>query len=48
MLDEPTSGLDSFNAFGLVKLLRQLADTGRTVVSTLHQPRYGLDEMERM
>eukprot|EP00037_Helgoeca_nana_P008263 m.73616 g.73616 ORF g.73616 m.73616 type:complete len:707 (+) comp18824_c0_seq2:1094-3214(+) len=37
-LDEPTSGLDSYAALGIIKLLRQLADEGCTVLSTIHQP----------
>jgi ABC transport system ATP-binding/permease protein len=37
-LDEPTTGLSSYDAFQVVKVLRQLADTGKTVVLTIHQP----------
>jgi ATP-binding cassette subfamily G (WHITE) protein 1 len=37
-LDEPTSGLDTYSAYTTVKFLKQLADSGRTVVATLHQP----------
>ncbi|XP_046994893.1 protein scarlet-like [Schistocerca americana] len=36
--DEPTTGLDSFSAQKLVHMLRQLADQGRTVLCTIHQP----------
>jgi len=38
LLDEPTSGLDSFKALQIVKLLKKLADQGKTVISTIHQP----------
>ncbi|KAI9140959.1 ABC-2 type transporter-domain-containing protein [Paraphysoderma sedebokerense] len=36
--DEPTSGLDTFTAYAVVKLLSELAHSGRTVIATLHQP----------
>ncbi|KAK0200260.1 P-loop containing nucleoside triphosphate hydrolase protein [Desarmillaria ectypa] len=38
-LDEPTTGLDATSAFHLVKTLKSLAQKGRTVIMTLHQPR---------
>ncbi|RKP06901.1 P-loop containing nucleoside triphosphate hydrolase protein [Thamnocephalis sphaerospora] len=37
-LDEPTSGLDTFTAYTVVCYLKQLAEAGYTVVTTLHQP----------
>lgn len=37
-LDEPTSGLDSKSALNVANLLRNLADNGRTVISTIHSP----------
>ncbi|KAI1627612.1 ABC transporter-like protein [Exophiala viscosa] len=44
-LDEPTTGLDAAAAFQLVKVLRRLAHTGRTIVMTIHQPRSEMWEL---
>jgi hypothetical protein len=38
LLDEPTSGLDSSAARKMVELLRELASSGRVVITTIHQP----------
>ncbi|KAK1994894.1 ABC transporter [Colletotrichum falcatum] len=38
-LDEPTTGLDATSAFQLVRTLKTLATKGRTVITTIHQPR---------
>ncbi|KAF9116562.1 hypothetical protein BGX27_001418 [Mortierella sp. AM989] len=38
-LDEPTSGLDALTAKAVVLTLKQIANSGRTVVCTIHQPR---------
>ncbi|KAK4777517.1 hypothetical protein SAY87_017704 [Trapa incisa] len=37
-LDEPTSGLDSTNALRIVQILHDIAEAGKTVVTTIHQP----------
>lgn len=37
-LDEPTTGLDSFTAQNVVEVLSSLAASGRTIISTIHQP----------
>eukprot|EP00004_Rigifila_ramosa_P022572 TRINITY_DN6181_c0_g1_i2.p1 TRINITY_DN6181_c0_g1~~TRINITY_DN6181_c0_g1_i2.p1 ORF type:complete len:1409 (+),score=349.19 TRINITY_DN6181_c0_g1_i2:379-4227(+) len=37
-LDEPTSGLDPLAAENVMKVIRQLASSGRAVICTIHQP----------
>ncbi|GEQ72103.1 hypothetical protein JCM33374_g5789 [Metschnikowia sp. JCM 33374] len=37
-LDEPTSGLDSATSASILALLKQLAQSGTTIITTLHQP----------
>jgi len=37
-LDEPTSGLSSEDALLVMRLLRKLADSGKTILLTVHQP----------
>jgi ABC-type multidrug transport system ATPase subunit len=35
-LDEPTTGLDSFTATLVMDTLKELAMSGRTIISTIH------------
>jgi ABC-type multidrug transport system ATPase subunit/ABC-type multidrug transport system permease subunit len=44
-LDEPTSGLDAFQAQNVMESLWTLAGGGRTVLSTIHQPRSSIYKM---
>ena len=37
-LDEPTSGLSSEDALMVMRVLRRLADDGKTILITIHQP----------
>lgn len=37
-LDEPTSGLSSYDAEGVVRLLKRLSQEGKTIITTIHQP----------
>ncbi len=37
-LDEPTSGLSSEDSLRVMTLLRQLADSGKSILLTIHQP----------
>jgi ABC-type multidrug transport system ATPase subunit/ABC-type multidrug transport system permease subunit len=46
VLDEPTSGLSSVDALSLMKLLRRLADSGKAIMLTIHQP--GVEVMRLM
>ncbi|KAI9350484.1 P-loop containing nucleoside triphosphate hydrolase protein [Zopfochytrium polystomum] len=39
LLDEPTSGLDASTARHMMLTLKSLANQGRTIVCTIHQPR---------
>ena len=42
LLDEPTSGLDAFTATSVIDAVKALAEEGRTVIMTIHQPRSDL------
>eukprot|EP00164_Ancoracysta_twista_P004741 GFYU01006420.1.p1 GENE.GFYU01006420.1~~GFYU01006420.1.p1 ORF type:complete len:698 (-),score=217.27 GFYU01006420.1:165-2198(-) len=44
-LDEPTSGLDSFQAQNVMTMLGGVAKAGRSVVTTIHQPRSSIFAM---
>jgi ATP-binding cassette subfamily G (WHITE) protein 2 (SNQ2) len=38
LLDEPTSALDCYAAFQIIRLLRNLADKGMSILVVIHQP----------
>lgn len=44
-LDEPTSGLDSSASREVCEALRQIAESGITVITVIHQPRYEIFQM---
>ncbi|KAG7497738.1 hypothetical protein JOB18_043164 [Solea senegalensis] len=41
-LDEPTTGLDASTANSVLLLLKRMATHGRTIILSIHQPRYGI------
>ncbi|TPP64886.1 Placenta-specific ATP-binding cassette transporter [Fasciola gigantica] len=41
-LDEPTTGLDAFMAGQVVKTLKTLSRRGRTIIFSIHQPKYSI------
>lgn len=50
-MDEPTSGLDARAAAVVMRAVKNVVDTGRTVACTIHQPSIDIfeafDEVER-
>ncbi|XP_057188591.1 broad substrate specificity ATP-binding cassette transporter ABCG2d isoform X2 [Triplophysa rosa] len=41
-LDEPTTGLDASTAHSVLLLLKRMAGQGRTIIMSIHQPRYSI------
>ncbi|XP_075716828.1 broad substrate specificity ATP-binding cassette transporter ABCG2 isoform X1 [Rhinoderma darwinii] len=41
-LDEPTTGLDSSTANAVLLLLKRMARQGKTIIFSIHQPRYSI------
>ncbi|ROI62422.1 ATP-binding cassette sub-family G member 2, partial [Anabarilius grahami] len=41
-LDEPTTGLDSNTANSIISLLHRLSRSGKTIIFSIHQPRYSI------
>ncbi len=39
---EPTTGLDSYTSLHIMEMLKDLASKGRTVIFSIHQPRYDI------
>ena len=44
-LDEQTTGLDSFTATSVMEILKDLANKGRTIIQTIHQPNSDIFKM---
>ena len=40
LVDEPTSGLDAQIALDVIRILKSLAQSGRTIICTVHQPSF--------
>lgn len=41
-LDEPTTGLDASTANSVLSLLKKMSNNGRTIILSIHQPRYSI------
>uniref|UniRef100_A0A8C9ZTE0 ATP-binding cassette, sub-family G (WHITE), member 2a n=1 Tax=Sander lucioperca TaxID=283035 RepID=A0A8C9ZTE0_SANLU len=41
-LDEPTTGLDASTANSVLLLLKKMGNNGRTIILSIHQPRYSI------
>ncbi|XP_052450742.1 broad substrate specificity ATP-binding cassette transporter ABCG2 isoform X16 [Carassius gibelio] len=41
-LDEPTTGLDASTANSVLMLLKKMANSGRNIILSIHQPRYSI------
>uniref|UniRef100_A0A672L430 ATP-binding cassette sub-family G member 2-like n=1 Tax=Sinocyclocheilus grahami TaxID=75366 RepID=A0A672L430_SINGR len=41
-VDEPTTGLDASTANSVLMLLKRMANSGRTIILSIHQPRYSI------
>uniref|UniRef100_A0A673K4R8 ATP-binding cassette sub-family G member 2-like n=1 Tax=Sinocyclocheilus rhinocerous TaxID=307959 RepID=A0A673K4R8_9TELE len=41
-LDEPTTGLDASTANSVLMLLKRMVNSGRTIILSIHQPRYSI------
>ncbi|CAF1166468.1 unnamed protein product [Adineta steineri] len=41
-LDEPTTGLDATTAQQVIELLKKLSKSGRTIIFSIHQPRFSI------
>ncbi|KAG7333759.1 hypothetical protein KOW79_002166 [Hemibagrus wyckioides] len=44
-LDEPTTGLDASTANSVLLLLKRMANNGRTIIMSIHQPRYSIYQL---
>jgi ATP-binding cassette subfamily G (WHITE) protein 2 len=45
MIVEPTTGLDATTANNVMKTLRKLANDGRCIICSIHQPRYKIFDL---